>query len=320
MTPAKSAPAAGVYTAVIGAVNMDLWGRSRAPLRQRDSNPGAVYISPGGVGRNIAHNLRLLGEAVEMLTVLGGDLWADALAASCAALGIGLERAKRVPEGRTGAYLYITGPEGDMALAVCDTDLARSITPALVEQNLDWLNRAALVVFDGNLAEETVAFLTAHCTSPLFADPVSAAKAGHLAQALGRIHTLKPNALEAEVLCGERDPARAAAALHRMGVRHVFVSAGSQGVYAAGPEGCVHVPCIPGPVVNTTGAGDAALAALCKSFLAGRTTEEAARYAMAAASLTVGSPETIAPALSDAAVRARLAASIHTTEERKSYI
>ena len=39
---------------VIGAVNMDVGGRSYAPLRMADSNPAAVSTSFGGVGRNIA--------------------------------------------------------------------------------------------------------------------------------------------------------------------------------------------------------------------------------------------------------------------------
>ena len=46
--------------AVIGAVNIDICGRPFNPLIMRDSNPGTVTMSMGGVGRNIAHNLRLL--------------------------------------------------------------------------------------------------------------------------------------------------------------------------------------------------------------------------------------------------------------------
>ena len=44
---------------VIGAVNMDMSGTPAGPLRPGDSNPGRVMLSPGGVGRNIAENLRL---------------------------------------------------------------------------------------------------------------------------------------------------------------------------------------------------------------------------------------------------------------------
>ena len=40
------------------------------------------------------------------------------------------------------------------------------------------------------------------CTPPLFADPVSTVKAEKLRPILGKIHTLKPNRIEAELLSG----------------------------------------------------------------------------------------------------------------------
>ena len=54
-------------------MNVDIGGRSAGPLVGRDSNPGTVTVSMGGVGRNIAHNLRLLGVRVSLLTALGED-------------------------------------------------------------------------------------------------------------------------------------------------------------------------------------------------------------------------------------------------------
>ena len=59
--------------AVVGAVNMDICGKPFSPLLMRDSNPGTITLSPGGVGRNIAHNLCLLGQQTAMVTVMGDD-------------------------------------------------------------------------------------------------------------------------------------------------------------------------------------------------------------------------------------------------------
>ena len=58
------------YAVVAGGVNMDIGGRSSGPLIGRDSNPGQVRMSLGGVGRNIAHNMALLGLDVRLLTAL----------------------------------------------------------------------------------------------------------------------------------------------------------------------------------------------------------------------------------------------------------
>ena len=70
------------YVTVVGGVNMDIGGRSAAALVDRDSNPGQVRMSLGGVGRNIAHNMALLGVDVRMLTALGDDLYAQKIGAS----------------------------------------------------------------------------------------------------------------------------------------------------------------------------------------------------------------------------------------------
>lgn len=45
------------YVVVAGGTNVDIGGRSYAPLVAGDSNPGRVTVSLGGVGRNIAHDL-----------------------------------------------------------------------------------------------------------------------------------------------------------------------------------------------------------------------------------------------------------------------
>ena len=53
------------YAVVVGGVNLDIGGRSFGKLVPADSNPGQVRTSLGGVGRNIAHNMALLGMDVK---------------------------------------------------------------------------------------------------------------------------------------------------------------------------------------------------------------------------------------------------------------
>ena len=90
------------YAVVVGGVNMDIGGRSSGPLVPRDSNPGRVRMSLGGVGRNIAHNLALLGAEVHLLTAFGDDVQAQRVAASCGELGIDISHALQVRGGATG--------------------------------------------------------------------------------------------------------------------------------------------------------------------------------------------------------------------------
>ena len=302
------------YAAVVGGVNMDIGGRSAAPLVAADSNPGTVRMSLGGVGRNIAHNLALLGVDARMLTAFGDDLYAQKIAASCGELGIDISQSLQVPGGSTSTYLFIADEDGDMAVAVSDMDIYDHITPVWLASRQSLLDNAQVIVFDTNIPAESIQWLAEHAKVPLFADPVSTAKAVKLCAPLGKLHTIKPNRMEAELLSGvaitdEASLNRAADKLLETGLRRVFISMGGEGMFAADHNGRVHVPCYPGSMVNTTGCGDAAMAAVAWAYLEGTDLEGTARAAMAAGAIAMESAETINPVMSAEALRARMALS-----------
>ena len=300
------------YAVVCGGANIDIGAHSFAPLRDRDSNPGRVELSLGGVGRNIAHNMRLLGVPTYLLTALGGDSRALQIEQSCRELGIDLSHALRVPDGRTSTYVFVGDSDGDMAIAVSDMEICEKLTPDYFASQLDLLNGAAAVVIDANLPRGSIAYLTEHCTAPIFIDPVSTVKAEKLRPILGKIHTLKPNRLEAELLSGvpirqPEDAAKAADALMKLGVHRLFLSLGADGVYAAMGDQRILLPNLAGNMVNTTGCGDAFMAALVWAYLEGMDLEQTALAGLAAASIAMESPETIHPGMSAEAVRSRMA-------------
>ena len=301
----------GSYAVVVGGVNVDIGGRSCAPLIAQDSNPGIVKVSLGGVGRNIAHNLSLMGTDVRMLTAFGDDVHGQQVAASCAELGIDTSHACRVAGGTTSTYLYLTDEKGEMALAVSDMEICKKITPAYLASNLSLLQNAQLVIADCNIPRESLIYLAENCTAPLFCDPVSTVKAEKLRPILHRIHTLKPNRLEAELLSGVRitcvaDAEKAAEKILEQGVHRLFISLGSDGVYAAMGGERLHLPNLPGQMVNTTGCGDAFMAAIGWAYLEGMDLRETALAGLAAGAIAMESEETINPAMSATAIRNRM--------------
>ncbi len=301
----------GSYAVVVGGVNVDIGGKSFAPLVAADSNPGTVTISLGGVGRNIAHNLALLGTDVRMLTAYGDDAHGQQVATSCASLGIDLSNALKVPGGTTSTYLYLTDEKGEMALAVSDMEICKRITPAYLSEKLPLLNNAQVVVADANISAESLVFLAENCTAPLFVDPVSTVKAEKLRPILHKIHTLKPNRLEAELLSGVKietleDVKTAAKKLMEMGIHRMFISLGGDGVLAAMDGQMLHLPNIPGNMVNTTGCGDAFMSALVWAYLEGTDLENTARAGLAAGSIAMESNETINPSMSAEALLKRM--------------
>ena len=313
------------YVTVVGGVNMDIGGwPSEVPV-DRDSNPGAVRMSLGGVGRNIAHNMSLLGLDVRMVTAFGDDLYAQKIAASCGELGIDISQSPVIPEGHTSTYLFINDEKGDMLLAVSDMDIYRHLTPQLLSQRQKLLSGSQVLVIDTNIPAESIAYLAENCPVPIFADPVSTAKAVKLQPVLGRLHTLKPNRMEAELLSGvaitdEASLNRAADVLLETGLRRVFVSLGGGGVFAADHSGRahlpvlparmrsgerVHLPVLPAEMVNTTGCGDAFMAAITWAYLAGTDLTGTAKAGLAASAIAMEGAETINPAMSADSLKLR---------------
>ena len=301
----------GSYAVVVGGVNVDIGGRSFKALVGEDSNPGEVMTSLGGVGRNIAHNMSLMGIDVRLLSAYGDDLNGERVAASCSELGIDLSHALRVPGATTSTYLYITDPDGEMALAVSDMEVCKKITPEYLSKNLALLQNAQVVVADANIPEESLKFLADNLFVPFFVDPVSTVKAEKIRDILPKIHTLKPNKIEAELLSGvkienEEDAEKAAKALIEKGIRRVFISMGSKGVFAATAKESLWHGIIPGKMVNTTGCGDAFMGALVWAYLEGMSLEETAAAGLAAGSLAMESDETINPLMCEEILKKRM--------------
>ena len=99
---------------------------------------------------------------------------------------------------------------------------------------------------------------------------------------------------------------RAAEKLLEMGVHRLFISLGSDGVYAAMGKQRVKLPNLPGEMVNTTGCGDAFRAALAWAYLEGMDLKQTARACLAAGAIAMESSETINPAMSATAIRHRM--------------
>ena len=164
---------------------------------------------------------------------------------------------------------------------------------------------------DANIPEESLRYLADNLNVPLFVDPVSTVKAAKLRPILSKIHTLKPNCMEAALLSGvnlddlENLP-KAADKLLELGVHRLFISLGAHGVYAAMGDRRLLLPNLPGNMVNTTGCGDAFMAALAWAYLEGCDLEQTALAGLAAGAIAMESAETINPQMSAQALTERM--------------
>lgn len=298
------------YAVVIGAANIDIGGTPYKPLIPGDSNPGVIKMSFGGVARNIAHNLTLLGVDVELVTAAGDDTLGMEMLKKCESIGLDTSLSVVVPGGSSSVYLFINDEKGEMDLALSHVDIVKNITPEYIESISDVINSAMAVVADCNLSQESLLKLKDICKVPLYVDTVSVSHADKIKGHLDGIDTLKPNLLEAEFLSdmiieNEYDCLEAARALIDQGVRRVFISMGPDGMIAADKDHAILADRYPASVKSTTGAGDSAMAAIVWSSLneEGDGLAAPAMAANAAASITISVDQTIHPGMSSELIR-----------------
>ena len=293
------------FITVFGGANMDIGGTPAGPLTPQDSNPGTIRTSMGGVGRNIAHNLALLGSPVKLVSAFGEDAHGRQLMDGCARAGIDIGESLVTGDSQTSTYLYITRADGEMELAINDMRIYSRMTPEFVAKKKHLLEESRLVIVDANLPEATIGAICRLSACPVFAEPVSCAKAKRLSKVLNHLHALTPNLQEAEALTGrDIDPDRpdslraAADALLAAGVRQVIITLGARGCFFTDRRIARTLPALPVHMVNGNGAGDALLAGFAAGFCRGLGMEESVRLGMAAASITLETALTNNPELS----------------------
>jgi len=104
-------------------------------------------------------------------------------------------------------------------------------------------------------------------------------------QALPHVTVAVGNLDECDTAVGAREPRKAAAALHELGVELAVIKQGPLGVLASRGGEEVQVPPVPVEVVNGLGAGDAFGGALCHGLLAGWDLATMMRFGNAAGAL-----------------------------------
>ncbi|HEB6949673.1 TPA: sugar kinase [Salmonella enterica subsp. enterica serovar Hvittingfoss] len=293
------------YCVVLGAVNMDIRGVADIHYPQAASIPGNIQCSPGGVGRNIAHNLALLGRDVHLISVVGSDFYGDTLLEQTRQAGVNISGCIRLHGHNTSTYLSMASPQDETVLAINDTHILQQLTPQLLNDSRDLLRHSGVVLVDCNLTPEAIEWVfTITSNIPVFIDTVSEFKAAKIRAWYSRIHTLKPTQKELEILWGQSidsdaDRVHAVNALHQQGVQQIFVCLEDASVFCSEKNGEQFLLMPPAyTVADSFGADDGFMAGLIYSFLEGSNFRDSANFAMACAALSRASVSINNPALS----------------------
>ena len=270
----------------------------RAPKMGETILGRSFKLGPGGKGSNQAVAAARLGAEVSFITRLGRDPFADMAFATWKEAGV-TPAVTQTAESYTGAaYIFIEEATGDNAIIICP-GAAADIAPADLDARAGLIADAA--VFVTQLEQPLEAAVRGleiardnGVTTILNPAPGRALPD----EVLALCDYLTPNETEAEELTGVPvsgpEAARAAAErLRERGVGTVVMTLGARGALLHGQGRSAVVPAVvAGPVVETTGAGDAFNGGFATGLARGMDPWEAVRFGCAVAGISVTRPGT----------------------------
>jgi ribokinase len=289
-------PAAGPIV-VVGAHAQGLFMQVEAVPKEGESVLGWDFDEPldGGKATNQAVAAARLGAPVRLVTVLGRDERGRRALAYFEAQGIDTSWVVSV-DGPTDMGFVVLPPSKIPAIATAQ-DRSRELNETTVGAAAEAIRGGSFVLSQLEAPQEAAlaAFRTARAAG--VATILNPAPALELdAELLALTDVLVPNEHEAAVLAG-RDgaPGELSSELAgRLGVATVVVTAGDDGAYFVhAGESSGHVPAPRVEAADTTGAGDAFVAALAVQLRDGAPLADAVAFAVRAASLSVTRPGTM---------------------------
>lgn len=237
---------------------------------------------PGGKGANQAVAAARLGAEVYMIGRVGEDTFGTDILNNFEANGVNTQNVKPVTHLESGTA-HIILAEGDNSIVVVEA-ANREVTPAYVDEAVDVIRNADIVLIQQEIPEETVVHVSALCAkfgTPLLLNPAPARMISQ--EVIDNASYITPNEHEAEILFQGVSPAESL----RQYPNKLFITEGSKGVRYFDGEQEVLVPTYQVKAVDTTGAGDTFNAAFAVALAEGKPLQDSIRFANRAASLSV---------------------------------
>lgn len=246
------------------------------------SAPGFVK-APGGAPANVAVGLARLGARSAFMGMVGDDPFGRFLAQTLEGEGVDVAGLRFNNQARTALafvslradgereFMFYRHPSADMLYAPEDVDTrlvrgARCLHFGSISLITDSSRAATWHALDAAEQAGRLVSYDPNLRLPLWPD-AQAAKAAML-EGAGRANVMKLSEEELEFLTGVRDVERAARTLWHDAMRLIVVTQGVAGCTYVTRQYIGHVGSIAVDAVDTTGAGDAFVAALLQALLA----------------------------------------------------
>jgi len=285
--------------AILGIFVADLAFRAGRLPKVGETIIGSGFaMGPGGKGSNQAVATARAGAKVTFISKIGRDAFGDIALKTWRDEGIVARAAQSDKEPTGGAFIFVNHDTGENAIIVYP-GAAGTISAADVDAAADAIRGAKVFVTQLEqpvaAAQRGLEIARAAGVTTIFnpapAEPVP-----------GAIYPLcdyiVPNETEAATLTGlpvatVADARRVGDALLAKGARTALITLGERGALFHNRERSIEIPVVSaGPVVETTGAGDAFVGGLAAALARGIDPVEAARFGCAVAGISVTRPGT----------------------------
>lgn len=273
----------------------------------------SFVLGPGGKGSNQSVAAAMAGGQTHFITRLGKDDFAAIARSTWEKAGVRPEVSEDGESYTGAAFIFLEEATGNNAIIVSPGAAAR-ISAQDLEERADLIRGASVFVTQLEQPIEAARAGLKIARAAGVTTILNPAPAAALDDALLALcDYLTPNESEAEGLTGLpvttlAEAEAAADALLARGVGAVIITLGSNGALYRDKTRSVHVPVISaGPVVETTGAGDAFNGGFAVALSEGHDVVEAVRFGCATAGISVTRPGTAPSMPSRAEIDALLA-------------
>jgi len=273
---------------IVGSVTMDMVTLTpQIPLVGQTVIGTGFGTTPGGKGANQAVAAARLSYPTQIVGKVGDDLYGPALLENLANAGVGTAAIEKT-DGPSGLAPIFLSEAGENAIVVVP-GANGLVDRSFVDRHADLIRSAGIVLCQLELPIDTVSHVLNLCAEagvPVMLDPAPAAK---LPDAFFTQTTwFTPNETEAAFYLNHQSSIEDSAQhLLARGLKGVVLKRGGEGAYVAVAEKAAWVPAFPVNVVDTVGAGDCFNGAFAVALMEGLDPWAAARFASAAAAISV---------------------------------
>ncbi len=290
------------FVSVIGGNNLDILGIPNDRLITNNSNPGKIYYSLGGAGRNIAFALTKLNVQNYFISVYGNDLNGEKFIHDCREHNMDVSCCEKIDGEHTSSFMYIDNSKGIKIVGINDMEIYDRMTPTFLSKYLDKINSSQYCVLDTNIPEESFNYIYENVNVPIIVKTTSINKDIRILQENMKIDVLVTAPKELEVLLnyyGKKmtDIKSAIRFLLTKNISHIAVYSVHEGLFFESKDHKIHIKKTLTDISNTNGCVATLTSVIIWGLQKGLSWHKIMRYGYTAISICSKSKEPVSSKL-----------------------